>query len=75
MAVLSRLLAGLLLAGAAQSLAVPRHATLVDRDTVGANYTFIIAGGGIAGLTLADRLTENPNGTSPTNISLANSRL
>ena len=27
-------------------------------------YDFIIAGGGIAGLTVADRLTENPNGTS-----------
>ena len=26
-------------------------------------YDFIIAGGGIAGLTVADRLTENPNGT------------
>jgi len=27
-------------------------------------YDFIIAGGGIAGLTVADRLTENPNGIS-----------
>lgn len=25
-------------------------------------YDFVIAGGGIAGLTVADRLTENPNG-------------
>lgn len=24
-------------------------------------YDFVIAGGGIAGLTVADRLTENPN--------------
>lgn len=41
---------------------VPRHATIVDRQTVNPNYTFIIAGGGIAGLTLADRLTEDPTG-------------
>lgn len=27
-----------------------------------AEYDFIIAGGGIAGLTVADRLTENTNG-------------
>lgn len=26
-------------------------------------YDFVIAGGGIAGLTVADRLTENPNST------------
>jgi choline dehydrogenase len=25
-------------------------------------YDFVVAGGGIAGLTVADRLTENPNG-------------
>jgi choline dehydrogenase len=28
----------------------------------GSSYDFVIAGGGIAGLTVADRLTENPNG-------------
>ena len=28
----------------------------------GSSYDFVIAGGGIAGLTVADRLTENSNG-------------
>ncbi|KAK1783209.1 hypothetical protein QBC45DRAFT_399999 [Copromyces sp. CBS 386.78] len=41
---------------------VPRHATVVDSWSAAiCNYTFVIAGGGIAGLTLADRLTEDPN--------------
>ncbi|KAK3935454.1 hypothetical protein QBC46DRAFT_50935 [Diplogelasinospora grovesii] len=44
-----------------ESTLVPRHATIVDRDTVQSNYTFIIAGGGVAGLTIADRLTEDPS--------------
>ena len=48
----------------AESRLAPRHATIVDRQTVNSNYTFIIAGGGTAGLTLADRLTENPSGGS-----------
>ncbi len=61
---------GALLASAALSAAAPaesvaaRHATVVTRQTLLSNYTFIIAGGGIAGLTLADRLTEDPNGKS-----------
>lgn len=65
---LSRLLAALLpLLSVAVSVPVgpvrvPRHATIVDGQSVSSNYTFIIAGGGIAGLTLADRLTEDPNG-------------
>lgn len=42
---------------------MPRHATIVDRQSINSEYDFIIAGGGISGLTLADRLTEDPNGT------------
>lgn len=47
-----------------QAQAFPHHATVISRDLANAtkSYDFIIAGGGIAGLTLADRLTENPNG-------------
>ena len=49
-------------AAPAEPVRVPRHATVVNHRALFANYTFIIAGGGIAGLTLADRLTEDPNG-------------
>ncbi|KAK4207781.1 oxygen-dependent choline dehydrogenase [Rhypophila decipiens] len=45
---------------AAEPKLVPHHATIVSRAS--SNYTFVIAGGGIAGLTLADRLTEDPSG-------------
>ena len=48
---------------AVTAIAIPRHATIVSRQEVTkANYDFIIAGGGISGLTVADRLTEDPKG-------------
>ncbi len=56
--------AALSVAAPAEPVKVPRHATIVDRQSLLSQYTFIIAGGGIAGLTLADRLTEDPNGSS-----------
>ncbi|KAJ3962890.1 hypothetical protein N0V92_000326 [Colletotrichum tropicale] len=53
-----------LLASSSQvyGLRVPHHATVASRE-VAANteYDFLIAGGGISGLTVADRLTEDPN--------------
>ncbi|KAL4955406.1 hypothetical protein BDW69DRAFT_120319 [Aspergillus filifer] len=53
------LFGGLLLCDA---LTVPRHATLVsERQIQLTDYDFIIAGGGVAGLTVADRLTEIPD--------------
>lgn len=44
--------------------ALGQFATRIEaRDlSNGSSYDFVIAGGGIAGLTVADRLTENPNG-------------
>ncbi|KAK4182808.1 putative GMC oxidoreductase [Podospora australis] len=40
----------------------PKFATVVSpRDVADTEYDFIIAGGGISGLTVADRLTEDPS--------------
>jgi hypothetical protein len=53
-----------------EPIRIPRHATVVDGRSLQSNYTFIIAGGGISGLTLADRLTEDPNGTLALHVTL-----
>lgn len=44
-----------------------RHARIIDSRALSneTTYDFVIAGGGIAGLTVADRLTENPDGAAP----------
>ena len=40
-----------------------RYATTIEaRIAMNESYDFVVAGGGIAGLTVADRLTENPEG-------------
>lgn len=42
-----------------------RTARVINQRALPANasYDFVIVGGGIAGLTVADRLTENADGT------------
>lgn len=61
---LSKLAVVVGLAIGVQSSPLGRYARVINerqlaKDTT---YDFIIAGGGIAGLTVADRLTENPKG-------------
>ncbi len=42
-----------------------KHAQIIGRDTVlNSSYDYFVAGGGTSGLTVADRLTENPNSAS-----------
>ena len=42
-----------------------RHARLIGRETASnSSYDFVILGGGTSGLTVADRLTENPKSKS-----------
>lgn len=44
------------------ALRIPRHATVASRELVNeTKYDFVIAGGGVSGLTVADRLTEDPS--------------
>jgi hypothetical protein len=41
-----------------------RRAVVVDDvSTLSAQYDYVIIGGGASGLTVADRLTEDPKGT------------
>jgi len=42
-----------------------RRAVVVDAVSLSAQYDYIIIGGGTSGLTVADRLTENPESTYP----------
>lgn len=51
------------LAALAKALPSGLLARVVDAQTASqTQYDFIIAGGGTSGLTVADRLTENPDG-------------
>lgn len=64
----SVLLVGLLLE-ATYCFARPQHAQVVGRDAkLKDTYDFVIVGGGTSGLTVADRLTENPDSKFPSRV-------
>jgi ribulose 1,5-bisphosphate synthetase/thiazole synthase len=60
------LLINLLVLGAlsfSEARVLPRFSTPVSaREVAATSYDYVIVGGGISGLTVADRLTENPGG-------------
>jgi len=58
---LVHLLLILLLLETSLGLPAVQYARVVGRDTaLSSSYDFVIIGGGTSGLTVADRLTENP---------------
>lgn len=58
---------------AAESAHIPRYAQIVGRGVpLKSSYDFVIVGGGTSGLTVADRLTEDPS--SKISLPLATSR-
>ena len=62
------LLALLVSVSGVSGLKIPRHATLVSREATLETYDFVIVGGGISGLTVADRLTEDAQGDAPCDV-------
>jgi choline dehydrogenase len=48
---------------------LPLYAQIVGRDVeLNSTYDFVILGGGLSGLTVADRLSENPSGMSTAKV-------
>ena len=48
--------------GAASRPLLARDAQVINARQLATSYDFVIAGGGLSALTVADRLTENPKG-------------